>query len=58
MSTTAPVYWNQAVETLARPALESLQFDRLRRTVTRVWEKVDLYRRKLEAAKVSPDQLR
>jgi phenylacetate-CoA ligase len=51
-------YWQPAEETLARPALEAMQLERLRQTVTRVWEKVPLYRAKLEAAKVTPDAVR
>jgi len=41
-----------------RPALEALQLDRLRATVTRVWEKVPLYRARLEAAHVAPQAIR
>ena len=35
-STTARAYWKPEEETLARPALEALQLERLKRTVARV----------------------
>jgi phenylacetate-CoA ligase len=53
-----PGYWNLPEETLPRSDLESLQLDRLRRAVARVWENVPIYRRKLEVAKVAPEQIR
>jgi phenylacetate-CoA ligase len=52
------VYWQPAEETMARPTLEALQLERLRKTVARLWERVPLYRAKLEAAKVAPDDIR
>jgi phenylacetate-CoA ligase len=58
MSDPERTYWNPEAETLVRPALAALQLERLRQTVARVFEKVPLYRRKLEAAKVTPDQIR
>ena len=51
-------YWNPEAETLARPALEALQLDRLKRTVARVSESVPLYRKKFGQAKVTPDAIR
>jgi phenylacetate-CoA ligase len=52
------VYWKPEEETLARPALEALQLDRLKRTVARVFDVVPFYRNKLEQAKVTPAALR
>jgi phenylacetate-CoA ligase len=58
MRTTAPAYWNPEEETLPRAALAAMQLHRLQRLVARLWEKVPLYRRKLEQAKVTPDLVR
>jgi phenylacetate-CoA ligase len=55
---TARAYWKPEEETLARPALEALQLERLKRTVARVCENVPLYRKKFEQAKVAPDDIR
>jgi phenylacetate-CoA ligase len=57
-STTARAYWKPEEETLARPALEALQLERLKRTVARVCESVPLYRKKFEQAKVTPGDIR
>jgi phenylacetate-CoA ligase len=54
-STTDRAYWKPEEETLARPALEALQLERLKRTVARVCERVPLYRKKFEQGKVTPD---
>jgi len=58
MSRPERPFWNPEAETLARPALAALQLERLQRTVARVFEKVPLYRRKLDAAKLGPDAIR
>ncbi len=55
-NTTA--YWKPEEETLARTALESLQLDRLKRTVARVFEAVPFYRDKFKRANVTPDAIR
>jgi phenylacetate-coenzyme A ligase PaaK-like adenylate-forming protein len=57
-STTARAYWKPEEETLARPALEALQLERLKRTVARVCESVPLYRKKFEQANVTPGDIR
>ncbi len=57
-ATTDRVYWKPEQETLARPALEALQLERLKRTVARVGEKVPLYRGKLEQAKIGSESIR
>jgi phenylacetate-CoA ligase len=51
-------YWKPEEETLARPALEALQLEGLKRTVARVGERVPFYRKKFEQAKVNPDAIR
>jgi phenylacetate-CoA ligase len=51
-------YWKPEEETLARPELEALQLERLKRTVALVGERVPFYRKKFEQAKVSPDDIR
>lgn len=50
--------WNPEVETLARDALEALQLRRLQDVVHKVWERVPLYRRRLEEAGVRPEDVR
>ncbi len=50
-------YWKPEEETLARPALEALQIERLQRTVARVFGRVPFYRSRLEEAKVAPDSI-
>jgi phenylacetate-CoA ligase len=51
-------YWKPEEETLARPALEALQLEGLKRTVARVGERVPFYHKKFEQAKVNPDAIR
>ncbi|KGO33325.1 phenylacetate--CoA ligase, partial [Desulfobulbus sp. Tol-SR] len=46
------------METLPRAGLESIQLRRLRRLVARVYDKVEPYRRKMDAAGVKPDDIR
>jgi phenylacetate-CoA ligase len=57
-STIEPAYWKPEEETLARPALEAIQLERLKRTVACVGERVPFYRSKFEQAKVTPDAIR
>ncbi len=45
-------------ETMPRQELEQLQLERLRTTVKRVYAKVPFYRRKLDQAGVSPEDIR
>jgi phenylacetate-CoA ligase len=52
------VYWKPEEETLAKPDLAALQLDRLQRTVERVWQRVPLYRRKFDEARVTPESIR
>ena len=45
-------------ETLSRAEIEALQLERLQETVSRVYEKVAPYRKKMEAAGVRPEDIR
>ena len=49
--------WNEEYETLPRPALEALQLKRLKAQVTRVHATVPYYRKKMEDAGVTPDDI-
>ena len=51
------LYWEEEIETLPRAGLESIQLRRLRRLVARVYEKVEPYRRKMDAAGIRPDDI-
>ncbi len=45
-------------ETLSRQEIEEIQLTRLKETVTRVWEKVPAYRKKMEEVGVRPEHIR
>ena len=45
-------------ETLTRNEIEALQLERLKETVARVYEKVPAYRKKMEDAKLSPEDIK
>ena len=57
-SAMSRAYWKPEEETRARPTLEALQLERLKRTIARVSECVPFYRRKFEQAKVTQDSIR
>ena len=44
-------------ETLSRKEIEALQLGRLQETVRRIYEKVPAYRKKMEEAGLSPDDI-
>ncbi len=44
-------------ETLSRAEMEAIQLSRLKETVTRVWEKVPPYRKKMEERGVTPEDI-
>ncbi|MDI3488185.1 MAG: phenylacetate-CoA ligase, partial [Methanosarcinales archaeon] len=50
-------FWNEKIETMDRRELESLQSERLRHTVQRVYERVPFYRRRLDEANVRPEDI-
>jgi phenylacetate-CoA ligase len=52
------LFWEEEVETLPRAGLESIQLLRLQRLVARVYEKVEPYRLRMEAAGVKPEDIR
>jgi phenylacetate-CoA ligase len=52
------LFWEEEVETLPRAGLESIQLLRLQRLVARVYDKVEPYRLKMEAAGVKPEDIR
>lgn len=51
-------YWNRAIETMPRPELMELQWQLLQRQVKYVYERSRLYRKRLEEAGVTPNNLR
>ncbi|WP_353687026.1 phenylacetate--CoA ligase [Thermodesulfovibrio sp. 3462-1] len=51
-------FWNKELETLPRQKLEKLQFARLKRVLTRVYQKVPHYRKKFQDAGVNPSKLK
>jgi phenylacetate-CoA ligase len=50
-------YWQEEIETLPRPGLESIQLTRLRKVVERVFRTVEPYRRKMEEAGITPEHI-
>jgi len=50
-------YWNKPVETLSRPDLESMQLSRLQDTVRRVYQKVPVYRERMQEKGVVPEDI-
>lgn len=50
--------WNTDVETLPRPKLHELQLDRLRWSVRWAYDRVAFHHQRLDAAGVSPDDIR
>lgn len=50
--------WNPEQETMDRAALERLQLERLQSVVARVYDRVPLYRQRLDAAGVKPGDVR
>ncbi len=51
-------FFDREAETLPRPALEKLQLRRLRATVKEAYENVGLHRQRMNAARLSPRDLR
>jgi phenylacetate-CoA ligase len=51
------MYWDQEIETLARPELESLQLQRLQKTVRRVAGRVPFYKQKFAELKLKSDSV-
>jgi phenylacetate-CoA ligase len=53
----ATIYWEEEIETLPRVGLESIQLKRLQSLVCRVYETVEPYREKMDAAAVKPGDI-
>ncbi len=51
-------FWNQELETLESQKLRQLQFERLKKTILRVYQKVPHYRAKFQEAKVKPSDIK
>lgn len=51
-------YWDEEIETLPRVGLESIQLRRLQHLVTRVYQTVAPYRRKMDEVGISPGHIR
>jgi len=51
------LYWEEEIETLPRVGLESIQLKRLQNLVARVYKTVEPYRKKMEAAGITPDDI-
>ncbi len=52
------LYWQKEIETAPREVLDALQGERLAATVRRVYERVPLYRERMEAAGVEPGDIK
>ncbi len=51
------MYWEPDKECMGREELEHLQIERLQATLTRVYAHVPFYRKKFDAAKISPEDV-
>lgn len=51
------MFFDEKMETLDRPSMEAIQLERLQRTVKRVYERVPMYRERLDAAGVKPEDI-
>lgn len=51
------MYWNKPIETMEREALMRLQLERLQQTVRRVYRNVPVYRERMQALDVSPEDI-
>ena len=51
-------YYQEAIECMSRKELTKLQNEKLVRQIRHVWEHVPYYRKKMEAAGVTPDDIR
>jgi len=50
--------WNQAMETMPRPEIETLQSERLQQLARRVYERVPLYTQKFDELGLTPDDIK
>ena len=52
------IYWEEEIETMPRIGLEAVQLKRLQKLVARVYERVEPYRRKMDAAGLKPGDVK
>ena len=52
------MFWQKDIETMERPELEALQLERLKRIVAYVYDRVPVYRKRLDDAGVKPDKIK
>ncbi len=52
------IYWQKEIETAPREQICTWQSERLVRTIRRVYERVPLYRKRMDAAGVKPEDIR
>jgi phenylacetate-CoA ligase len=51
-------FWNKEIETLERKKLRELQFERLKKTLKRVYQNVPHYKAKFNQAKIKPSDIK
>ncbi|MBQ9079522.1 MAG: phenylacetate--CoA ligase [Clostridia bacterium] len=51
-------YWNEQIETAPREQLDKMQLERLQKTVKHVYDNVPLYRERMDAAGVKPEDVK
>ncbi len=51
-------YWNQEIETASREQLDAMQLEGLKKTVKHVYANVPLYRERMDAAGVKPEDIK
>ena len=51
-------YWQKEIETASRDKITALQSERLRKQVKRVYENVELYRKRMDEMGVTPDDIK
>ncbi len=50
--------WNEGIECASRSEIEAIQLERLKSTVERCYNKVEYYRKKLDAANITPADIK
>lgn len=51
-------YWNEQIETASREQLDKIQLERLQKTVKHVYDNVPLYRERMDAAGIKPEDVK
>ena len=51
-------YWNESIETASREQLNKIQLERLQKTVKHVYDNVPLYRERMDAAGIKPEDVK